>query len=284
VGETELTLISEATVARLAAGSVLNVRKPYLVTPSAAELAKKKRIQIKEIAGGTRPAAGEAPQEAPARDELAGRIESTLLDAAATPDQVRALCREAVEVGFAGVCVNPIFVPVAAEALAGSQARVITVCGFPLGANRSEIKAAEARASEAQGAAEIDMVMPVGLLKAGTLVDVKRDVEAVRQALTQAGTVLKAIIEAPLLSDEEKVAACVLAAEAGADYVKSGTGFAGPATTADVALMRQAIGDRVEVKAAGGIRTRAQAEALIAAGASRIGTSSAAAVVSHSQP
>jgi deoxyribose-phosphate aldolase len=296
------TLISEATVARVREGGVLRVCKPYLVTPMAAELAAKKKIQIVEAVNETKdtPGGSGAPQLAvgfirsggpplavgksgPITDtlpyDLAGRIESTLLAVDATPTQIEALCDEAVRLGFVAVCVNPIYLPLVVERIAGRGVRVVTVCGFPLGANATEIKAAEARLAEAQGANEIDMVIPIGYVKAGRLKEVKQDIESVRHVLHSPATVLKVIIEAPRLTDEEKVAACVVAIEAGADYVKTGTGFSGPATAEDVALLKRIAAGRVKIKAAGGIRDRRTALALIAAGADRIGTSHAAALV-----
>lgn len=273
----EVTLISEATVARLKDGSVLNVSAPYIVTPSAADLAAKKRITIEVTERESDPAESNPAPDGEA--SLASRVESTLLTSCATPEQIVALCDEAAALECYGVCVAPRYVALAVKHTTGHETSVITVCGFPLGANLTEIKAAEARLAEAQGAAEIDMVMPVGALLAGDLASVRDEIVAVRQALKKRETVLKVIVEASLLSEEQIVQACVLACEAGADYVKTGTGFAGPVTEDAVALMKQAVGDRCKIKAAGGIKTRAQAEAMIAAGADRIGTSSAGGIL-----
>jgi deoxyribose-phosphate aldolase len=282
------TLVSAATVARLKKSSVLKVAPPCIITPSAAELARQKGIDIQIIAGhesagtvrgGNQPAGDETTTPTPATDALATRIDSTLLAADALPDQIRALCEEAAGHGFAAVCVNPVFVALAVATVAGRGPAVATVCGFPLGAQASAIKAAEARLAESEGAAEIDMVLPIGLLKAGDFRAVRDDIDAVRKALARSDTILKVIIEAPHLSDQEKVAASIIVVEAGADYVKTGTGFAGPVTVEDVTLIRRVIGSQAHIKAAGGIRDRATAELLIAAGADRIGTSSAASLM-----
>lgn len=268
----ELTLISAATVARLKNGSVLQVRSPYIVTPSAAELAERKEVRIEETGGAP------ADEPAPNDTSLAPYIDSTLLTSEATPGEIETLCEEAATRGFAAVCVNPIYVTHSVARLSDTRIAICTVCGFPLGAAEAAIKAAEARLAIDRGATEIDMVLPVGLLRAGELGRVRDDITAVRQAMGASAT-LKVIMEAPLLTEEQKVTAAVISVEAGADFVKTGTGFAGPASVADVRLIRQAVGDRARIKAAGGIRDRQSALALIAAGADRIGTSRAAAVI-----
>jgi len=275
---TDLTLISAATVARLKDGSVLTVRSPYIVTPSAAELAEKKGVRI-ENETDAEVITGSSPK---VTGSLARFIDSTLLATDAVPEQIMALCDEAAKCGFAAVCIHPIFVAQAATCLSGTGVAVCTVCGFPLGTSAPSTKVAEAALAVDQGACEIDMVIPLGLLRAGDVRAVNADISAVRQALDSDIT-LKVIVEAPLLTNEEKVAAAIIAVEAGADFVKTGTGFAGPVTVADVLLIRQTIGDRARIKAAGGIRDRQTAEAMIAAGADRIGTSSAAAVVEDPQ-
>ncbi|ACY47949.1 deoxyribose-phosphate aldolase [Rhodothermus marinus] len=219
--------------------------------------------------------------------ELARLIDHTALKPDTTEARIRTLCEEARRYGFAAVCVNPCFVPLAAELLQGSEVAVCTVVGFPLGANRTAIKAAEAEQAIRDGAAELDMVQNIGLLKSGRLREVLEDIRAVvgvaRAARPPAGRdriLVKVILETALLTDAEKETACRLALEAGADFVKTSTGFAGGgATVEDVALMRRVVGDRMGVKASGGIRTRAQAEALVAAGASRLGTSAGVALV-----
>lgn len=205
-------------------------------------------------------------------------IDHTLLKPEATADMIDKLCAEAKEHGFASVCVNPYWVKRSAELLAGTDVKVCTVIGFPLGANTPEVKAAETRDAIANGATEVDMVLNVGALKSGDLEAVKRDVAAVKEA---AGSVLlKVILETGLLTDEEKETACKLCVEAGADYVKTSTGFGpGGATVEDIALMRKAVGPDIGVKASGGVRDGEAAAAMIAAGATRIGTSSGVSIV-----
>jgi len=206
---------------------------------------------------------------------IARLIDHTLLKPEATRAQIITLCAEAREHGFASVCVNPYWVPLAARELAGSGVNVCTVCGFPLGAATGGTKAHEAGEAAAAGAREIDMVINVGALRSGDHEAVRRDIELVAAATHAGGAILKVIIEAALLEDSEKTAACALAKAAGAEFVKTSTGFGpGGATAADVALMRAAVGPEFGVKAAGGIRTLDELEAMVAAGANRIGTSS----------
>jgi deoxyribose-phosphate aldolase len=205
---------------------------------------------------------------------LASMIDHTILKPDATELEVRQVCEEAKAHGFRTVCVNSVHVALVARCLSESIVRTCSVVGFPFGAMPSAIKAAEAAAAVAAGADEIDMVIAIGALKEQRLDYVKNDIAAVRAACTRA--VLKVIVEACLLTDDEKRTACHLAVAAGADFVKTSTGFStGGATVADVALMRAAVGSAVGVKASGGVRSRAVAEAMIAAGANRIGTSSA---------
>lgn len=211
---------------------------------------------------------------------LAGLIDHTLLRADATRDEVSRLCEEARTHRFKAVCVNPVHVRLVAERLAGSGVSTCSVIGFPLGATTSAGKAAEAAQAVRDGADEIDMVIDLGALREGRDADVRSDITAVRKACPSA--VLKVIIETCLLSDDEKRRACALAAEAGADFVKTSTGFStGGATPADVALMRSVVGDTLGVKASGGVRTLEAARAVIAAGATRIGTSSGVALVTQ---
>ena len=210
-------------------------------------------------------------------NELASYIDHTLLKPEATESQIRALCAEARQWRFASVCVNPRWAATAAEELRGSRVKVCTVIGFPLGASVSAVKEFEARRAVADGADELDMVVSVGDLKAGRDEYVRSDIAAVVRGAQ--GRTVKVIIEACLLTDEEKARACRLAAAAGADFVKTSTGFStGGATVHDVALMRAVVGPDVGVKAAGGIHTRAEAEEMIAAGATRIGASAGAAI------
>lgn len=204
-------------------------------------------------------------------------IDHTLLKPDATPEQIRRLCTEADENGFASVCVNPAYVPLAAELLKDSAVNVCTVIGFPLGMNATAIKAAEALKAVQDGADELDMVIQVGQLKSGNLAYVEDDIRAVVEA--GGGKLVKVIIETALLTDEEKVTACQLAQRAGADFVKTCTGFSGGAASVhDIALMRKTVGPDMGVKASGGVRDYASAVALIEAGATRIGTSSGVAI------
>jgi deoxyribose-phosphate aldolase len=212
------------------------------------------------------------------RAELARTIDHTILRADATRADVAAVCREAREHGFFSVCVNPVHVPDVAAALAGSAVATCAVVGFPLGATPSALKAAEARVVVAAGAHEVDMVIDVGALKEGREDQVRTDIATVRAACGPA--LLKVIIETCLLSDAEKETACRLAVAAGADFVKTSTGFGkAGATAGDVALMRRVVGPDIGVKASGGIRTREDALRMLAAGASRIGASASVAIV-----
>lgn len=213
--------------------------------------------------------------------EIAATIDHTLLKATATEAQIRALCAEARAHRFASVCVNPGWVQLCAAELAGSGVPVCTVVGFPLGANASEIKAAEARLAIAQGAREIDMVINIGKAKAGDWAGVEEDIRAVVQASKPAALV-KVIIETCYLTDAEKVKSCEAAAKAGAHFVKTSTGFGtGGATADDVRLMRQTVGDRLKVKASGGIRSYHDAIQMLDAGADRLGASSGVVIVSE---
>ena len=210
--------------------------------------------------------------------DMAGLIDHTLLKADATEEQVRKLCAEAREYSFASVCVNPGRVGLAAELLAGSTVKVCTVIGFPLGATTPTAKAVETRDAIANGATEVDMVINVGALKSGDDELVRRDIEAVVNA-ARGQALTKVIIETALLSREEKVKACLLAKMAGADFVKTSTGFSsGGATVEDIALMRETVGPEMGVKASGGVGNREIADALVAAGATRIGASASVAI------
>lgn len=218
---------------------------------------------------------------APELATVARLIDHTLLAPESTREQVRRLCQEAARFGFASVCVNSVWVREAACVLAGSDVRVCTVVGFPLGAVDTRTKRFEAESAIANGATEVDMVLDIGGLKGGDEARARRDVASVASACHAAGAILKVIIETALLTEDEKVRACRLSALAGADFVKTSTGFSkGGATAADVALMRRTVGPDVGVKASGGIRDLADAKALIAAGANRLGTSRGVAIVS----
>ena len=205
-------------------------------------------------------------------------IDHTLLKANATRAQIEKLCDEAVENDFASVCVNTCWVPMAASRLAGSPVNVCTVVGFPLGAMAPASKAAEAARAVADGADEVDMVINIGWLIAGEDDAVRADIAGVVEAAQ--GRCVKVILECYLLTDEQIVRACELSVEAGAAFVKTSTGFSsGGATVKDVALMRKTVGDRCKVKASGGIHTAEEAQAMVDAGADRIGTSSGIAIV-----
>ena len=206
--------------------------------------------------------------------DIARLIDHTLLRPEATQHDIEVLCREALDFQFATVCINPTWVTLAARRLVGSGVGVCAVVGFPLGATTPDVKACEARRAIADGAREIDMVINIGALKSGNRGDVQRDLEAVTVLCRESGALSKVIIEAALLTADEKATACALAKAAGADFVKTSTGFGpGGATTADVALMRQLVGPAMGIKAAGGIRDLAAVLAMVAAGATRIGTS-----------
>lgn len=211
--------------------------------------------------------------------DLSPLIDHTLLKAEATGAQVESLCIEALDHGFASVCVNPLWVPLAASLLKGSHVRTCTVVGFPLGASALRAKAFEAETALREGAQEVDMVLAIGAAKAGAWATVREDFNAVRSAVP-APAMVKVILETCLLGDAEKVLACELAVEAGLDFVKTSTGFStGGATTADVALMRRTVGSSVGVKASGGIRTYEAALQMVMAGATRLGLSASVAVV-----
>jgi deoxyribose-phosphate aldolase len=201
-------------------------------------------------------------------------IDHTLLKPDATEEQIATLCEEAVQSYFASVCVNPGWIRFCAQRLQGSEIIVCGVVGFPLGATSTEAKAHEAKYALMDGAREIDMVLNIGFLKSGLDSRVLRDISEVAAVAHDADALLKVIIEASLLSIDEKERACLLSREAGADFVKTATGFGpGGATVEDVALMRRVVGNELGVKASGGIRDLATAEAMLAAGANRLGTS-----------
>ena len=212
--------------------------------------------------------------------QLAKYIDHTILKPDATAAQVKKLCDEAKQYGFASVCVNPSRIALVAKALEGTDVTPCCVVGFPLGAIPSESKAAETAVAVKNGAREIDMVIDIGRAKDGDWGYVEADIAAVKAACGPAK--LKVIIETCLLTDDEKVQACLAAKRAGAEYVKTSTGFSkAGATVADVKLMRETVGPDMGVKAAGGIHNRAEAEAMIAAGATRIGASSGIAIVTE---
>jgi deoxyribose-phosphate aldolase len=213
-------------------------------------------------------------QAAAGSGDVAGYIDHTLLKPEATRAEIETLCSEARAYNFASVCVNPTWVKECAFALHGSSVKVCTVVGFPLGATLADVKAYETRRAIFDGATEIDMVINIGALKSNDNDTVLRDIRAVVEAAHAACAIVKVIIETALLTDEEKIRACLLARQAGADFVKTSTGFSkGGATVADIELMRRTVGAEMGVKAAGGVRDLTSAREMIAAGATRLGAS-----------
>ena len=239
------------------------------------------RLRSVVDAGATRlgvHAAGGAPAG------VAAMIDHTLLKPDATRAEIEKLCREAAEFHFATVCVNPFWVAECARLLRGTGVGVCSVVGFPLGATVADVKHYETRRAIFDGALEIDMVINVGALKSGDLRAVERDIEAVAEPCRQCGAISKVIIEAALLTDQEKITACTLSKAAGADFVKTSTGFGpGGATAADVALMRRVVGAEMGVKAAGGVRDLEGLKAMVAAGATRVGASAGVKIVQESK-
>ena len=216
----------------------------------------------------------------PEDPDIASMIDHTLLKPDATADQIAQLCYEAKKYHFASVCVNPTHVKLCAELLQGSSAKVCTVIGFPLGASAPEVKVFEAQTALKDGATEIDMVINIGALKAGDLTLVARDISEVVKVGHGEGAIVKVIIETALLNDEEKITACLLSKEAGADFVKTSTGFSGGgATVEDINLMRKVVGPEMGVKASGGVRDFEDAQNMVNAGATRLGASAGVKIV-----
>jgi deoxyribose-phosphate aldolase len=215
----------------------------------------------------------------PASDGLASLIDHTLLKPDAKREDVEKLCREAAQFCFASVCVNPNWVPLCRDLLRGSGVKVCTVIGFPFGSHLPDVKAYEARRAVEQGAEEVDMVINIGALKSKDYATVEKDIAGVVDAVGKI-TVVKVILETAMLTREEKIMGSSLAKAAGADYVKTSTGFGGGgATVEDVRLMRETVGPEIGVKASGGIRTKEDVEAMVAAGATRIGASAGVKIV-----
>lgn len=210
--------------------------------------------------------------------QIAKMIDHTILKAEATESEIIKLCKEAIHYNFASVCVNPSMVPVAAKELKGTHVKVCTVIGFPLGATTTEVKVFETKDVIEKGATEVDMVINVGKLKERNLEYVKNDIKAVVEA-AKGKALTKVIIETCLLTEEEKIIACKLSKEAGADFVKTSTGFStGGATVEDIKLMRETVGPEMGVKASGGVRSKKDALAMIENGATRIGASASIAI------
>lgn len=220
----------------------------------------------------------------PADLAIASKIDHTLLKPEATPDEIAQLCYEARKNEFASVCINPSHVKLAADLLEDSDVKVCTVIGFPLGATLPEVKAFEALDAIKKGASEIDMVVNIGALRAGDYKTVAQDIRGVAQVCHERGALVKVILEMALLTEKEKIAGCLLAKEAGADFVKTSTGFGpGGATVEDVALMRRVVGPQMGVKAAGGIRSFSDAKGMVRAGATRIGASAGVRIVAEAR-
>ncbi len=234
-------------------------------------------------AGGYDAPAAAAVSAGPGDARLAAMIDHTLLRADATKAEILQVCEEARTHGFASVCVNSSWVPLVARELRGTAVKTCTVVGFPLGAMSTAGKVFEAEEAIRCGATEVDMVLAVGLLRAGEDLAVEKDIRAVAEACHRGGAILKVILETALLNDAQKVKACKLSVAAGADFVKTSTGFSkGGATAADISLMRRTVGPGIGVKASGGIRGLADARTMIAAGASRIGASASVRIVQES--
>ncbi|HYO83987.1 MAG TPA: deoxyribose-phosphate aldolase [Bryobacteraceae bacterium] len=224
------------------------------------------------------------PAESAFDRSIAALIDHTVLKADATRRDIEQVCEEALRYGFASVCVNGSRVKLAAELLAGSSVRVCTVIGFPLGAMSNYAKDAEAGIAMRDGAVELDMVIDIGSLKDGEHEAVRSDIAGVVVPARNAGALVKVIIETSLLSDDEKRTACRIAVDAGAQFVKTSTGFSGSgATTADVTLIREVVGPQIGVKASGGIRTLADLRSMLGAGASRIGASASVRIVEETR-
>ncbi|GBD86856.1 deoxyribose-phosphate aldolase [bacterium BMS3Abin03] len=231
--------------------------------------------------GAARIAAGMGIGDAIKNKNVASMIDHTLLKPEATPSDIKKLCSEAREYHFASVCINPSYVSLCSELLSGSGVKVCTVIGFPLGTTTTEVKRYEAEQAIDNGAEEVDMVINIGHLKEGNYKYVEHDVKEVVQTAHRKNALVKVIIETALLTDKEKVIACLICKRAGADFVKTSTGFSkGGATVGDVALMKYVVGSKIGVKAAGGIRSKEDAEAMIASGADRIGASASVKIIS----
>lgn len=213
------------------------------------------------------------------KEFVASIIDHTLLKPESTPDEIKKICREAMDNKFASVCINPCYVSLASKELMNSNVNVCTVIGFPLGANTTDTKVFEAQKAVKDGANEVDMVINVGMLKAKENEYVKNDIKSVRDSVPE-NVKLKVIIETCLLTDDEKVTACKLAKEAGADFVKTSTGFSKwGAKAEDVKIMRKTVGDKMGVKASGGIHTFEDAVSMIESGATRLGTSASLKII-----
>ncbi|HTO91584.1 MAG TPA: deoxyribose-phosphate aldolase [Candidatus Sulfotelmatobacter sp.] len=271
--------------------SVASAPPPSVRVTETSDAVTRERLRMFSISGASGPeetrtlhSAGAARVVAtvgycPASDGLASLIDHTLLKPDADRAQIEQLCREAAQYCFASVCVNPNWVPVCRELLKGSGVKVCTVIGFPFGSHLPDVKAYEARRAVEQGAEEVDMVINIGALKSKDYALVEQDIRGVVQAVGK-DTVVKVILETALLTREEKIMGSTLAKAAGADFVKTSTGFGGGgATVEDIQLMRETVGPEMGVKASGGVRTKQDVEAMVAAGATRIGASAGVKIV-----
>lgn len=279
VAEIGNELLARLNVPKALAGEGLNI--PDTICPDCTQrcvqtCAKKTREIM--AAGADRVSASEKLTKIDTA--IAAMIDHTLLKPEATAGEIEKVCAEARKYSFASVCVNPFWVPKVAKLLAGSPVKVCTVVGFPLGATSTESKRAETEIALAHGAQEIDMVINVGSLKSGDSETVRADIAAVVEAAHKGGAIVKVIIETALLDDNQKAIACTLSKLAGADFVKTSTGFAkGGATAHDIALMRKVVGPEIGVKASGGVRSLEDARQMAAAGATRIGASASVKIV-----
>ena len=264
---------------------------PPVAGPEHHEAETRERLKMFSVSGTRGPEETRALAEAgaarvvattgycPASDGLASLIDHTLLKPDAAREDVERLCREAAQYCFASVCVNPNWVPLCRDLLRGSGVKVCTVIGFPFGSHLPDVKAYEARRAVEQGAEEVDMVINIGALKSKDYATVEKDIAGVVQSVGK-NTVVKVILETAMLTREEKIMGCSLAKAAGADFVKTSTGYGGGgATVDDIRLMRETVGPEVGVKASGGIRTKEDVEAMVAAGATRIGASAGVKIV-----
>jgi deoxyribose-phosphate aldolase len=277
-------ILDRVGASRALRGEGLNI--PHLVCPDCTQrcvqTCAKKAKEIVD-AGAARVSASEKLTKVD--PDIASLIDHTILKPDATEEDVSKVCREAAQYGFASVCVNPYWVSHCAKLLSGTPVKVCTVVGFPLGATTTEAKVAEAASVLRCGAQEIDMVQNVGALRSGDAERVKQDIAAVVAAAHEAGAIVKVILETSLLDDNQKAVACTMAKLAGADFVKTSTGFSsGGATVHDIALMRSVVGAEMGVKASGGIRTRDDLQKMTAAGATRIGASASVKIVEAASP
>jgi len=274
-------IVREVIAQKLGAPSPVHTCKDGICTDGLCVIHNTDGVRCIVEQGASRISSGAGIEQAGGVDpDLARMIDHTMLKPEATPKEIDQLCREALKYSFASVCVNASYVPLCAKLLKGSPVKVCTVIGFPLGAASSATKAAETDFAIRDGAQEVDMVINVGMLKGGDYQYVERDIAGVVTAARRHRVLTKVILETGLLTDEEKIKACVLARRAGADFVKTSTGFGkGGATAGDIALMRRIVGSAMGVKASGGVRSREDALTMVASGADRIGASASVKIV-----